>query len=100
MFEKEKKHTSRNKRSSASSMWITCPILGLFMESGSTHRRATNSARLRAFEDGFSEIFGSTTSSALRLPTIFFNHSSKLTCNNSNHHGKGESERTTYASVE
>ncbi|KAF7844582.1 putative serine/threonine-protein kinase [Senna tora] len=81
-FKKEKEHTSRNNRSSASSMWITCPILGLFVASGSTHRRATNRARLRAFEDGISESLGSTTSSDFRFPTIVFNHSTKFTCNN------------------
>jgi len=92
-FDKEKEYTSRNKRSSASSMWITCPILGLFEASGSTHRRATKRARLRALEDGFSASLGSTTSSDFRLPTILFSHSIKLTCNNSNFHSQGKPER-------
>ena len=67
--------------SSASSMWITCPIFGLFVASGSTHRREINKARLRAFEDGISGSLGSTTSSDFLFPTIVFNHSIKLTWN-------------------
>lgn len=73
-------HTSRNNKSSASSMWITCPILGRFCASGSTQRRATKRTRLSAFEAGISGSLGSTTSSDFRFPTIVFNQSTKFTC--------------------
>lgn len=65
--------------SSDSSIRTTCPILGLFSESGSTHLNAVKRARFSALVEGLVSMLGSTTSSDLLLPTIIFNQSTRFT---------------------
>jgi hypothetical protein len=82
---KEKKtnkrsYTSRSGYSSASSILTTWVILGLLSASGSTHLSATKRARFKARVVGLTSRFGSTTSSALLVPTIILSHSRRLTC--------------------
>lgn len=74
------KQTSLGKGySSDSSIRTTWLILGLFSESGSTHLKAVKRARFKALVDGFTSMFGSTTSSDLLLPTIIFSQSTRFT---------------------
>lgn len=71
--------TSLYGKSSISSMCMTCPILGRFWASGSTHRSATKRTLFNALDEGFSGNLGSRTPSEFRLLTIDFSQSTKLT---------------------
>lgn len=73
-------YTSRPRKLSISSIWITWPILGRLCASGSTQQRATRRILFSSFGDGFSGTLGSTTCSDLLSLTMVFNQSIKLNC--------------------
>lgn len=80
IFKKKRNQTSLGRGySSDSSMRTTCPILGLFSASRSTHLKAVKRARLRALVDGLVAIFGSKTSSERLLPTFILSQSTRFT---------------------
>lgn len=76
-----KKQTSFDLVFSGSSIWTTCPIVGLLSESRSTHLNATKRTFLRALEVGLITMLGSTTSSERRLAIIHLSQSTRFTCN-------------------